>query len=429
MRHFIFALSFLIMLISGVFWLLKDDNLHPDVQTLIALTKPPEESSAFTYLLGIQVPLGQHPDITGAAILAQILENEDLHVEENSPIQGPFINLGEQLPLSDNARHCSISSPSCMTKLFQPLSPLHDLTKEDQALLERWHQFTQYRDYQILTQPGVSEYLPLYQYVIAANRVLIINSIQQAFSGETSQARQQLLDNLVSLRSLLAAESHLVGKMAFAKVIAEHIDALNSLQQHFNLAPLAFIQPLTLNEKSLRLAYARELTMIANLYWSMDSEPGLFDPDLPIPPWLARQLLKPGMSINALLPVYEHLITGSELTPDRFMAHINQLPVPQPESHWIRNPVGTILNRIASPDLQVYAIDIQDLDAKIQLFNAFSQYPLRPANQVLAGFTNPYHPDGEPMTATIEQHKVCISGPSQRNKLRCLHGFFNTPVE
>lgn len=316
-----------------------------------------------------------------------------------------------------------------MTKLFQPLSPLHDLTKEDQALLERWYQFTQYSDYQILTQPGVSEYLPLYQYVIAANRVLIINSIQQAFSGETAQARQQLLDNLVSLRSLLAAESHLVGKMAFAKVIAEHIDALNSLQQHFNLAPLAFIQPLTLNEKSLRLAYARELTMIANLYWSMDSEPGLFDPDLPIPPWLARQLLKPGMSINALLPVYEHLITGSELTPDRFMAHINQLPVPQPESHWIRNPVGTILNRVAGPDLQVYAIDIQDLDAKIQLFNAFSQYPLRPANQVLEGFTNPYHPDGEPMTATIEQHKVCISGPSQRNKLRCLHGFFNTPVE
>ncbi len=111
------------------------------------------------------------------------------------------------------------------------------------------------------------------------------------------------------------------------------------------------------------------------------------------------------------------------------MAHINQSPKPQPKQHWIRNPVGTILNRVAGPDLQVYAIDIQDLDAKVQLFNAFSQHPLRPANQVLKGFTNPYYPDGEPRTASIEQHKVCISGPLQRNKLRCLHGFFNTAVE
>ncbi len=429
MKHFILALSFLIIFISGVFWLLADDDLHPEVQTLIALTKPPEESSAFTYLLGIQAPLEQRPDIAGAEVLAQIREHKDQYFEENSQIQGPYIDLGEQLPLSDNARHCSISNPSCMSRFFQPLSPLHDLTKEDQVLLERWYQFTQYSDYQILTHPGVSEYLPLYQYVIAANRVLIINSIQQAFSGETAQARQQLLDNLVSLRSLLAAEGHLVGKMAFANVISEHIDALNSLQQHFNLAPTALIPPLTPKEKSLRLAYARELTMIANLYLSMDSEPGLFDPDLPIPAWLTRQLFKPGMSINALLPMYEHLIISSELAPERFIAQLNQAPMPQPKPHWIRNPVGTILNGVAGPDLQVYAIDMQDLDTKILLFNAFSQHPLRPAHRILEDFTNPYYPDGEPVTASIEKHKVCIPGPLQRNKLRCLHGYFKTAVE
>lgn len=425
MKHVLVALLILTAFVSGAFWLLSDDRLHPNIQALITLTHPSGDSRAFTYLLGLQAPQGQHPEIVGETLLTQVRKYENTVTLTSTDTSTHEIYTSDTLSLPEQSRHCNFSETHCLRELFEIPSPTQSPSPEEQVLLERWHQFIQLDDYQVLTQPGLSEYVPPYLYLTAANRISMVNSIRQANAGDSLLARQQLLANIAALRYLLAAEGHLIGKMVAAKMMSDQIDVLNALQQRFELPPAPPILPLTVPEKSLRLPLERELTMIANLYQEMDSEPGLFDPDLPIPSWLARLLFKPAISTNAMLPIYEYVITGSEIDPVDFISHVQPHNMPVIKTNWIRNPVGTILNRVALPDLHVYVIDMQDLDVKIGLFNAFNQSPSHSMQSVLNTFTNPYYPDGSPMKASIESHRICVPGPAKRNELRCLHGFFN----
>ncbi|PSL10970.1 hypothetical protein CLV44_12450 [Marinobacterium halophilum] len=419
------TLIVLVILISSVTSIIiqqQDDDLLPEVTAMLITAEPPESSRAYTYLMGIHSAAGQSPAATGHRLLAQIREQE-----QSAAPSSVSTTLNDELALPEGPLFCPFKQTGCLESLFANEAALAAAVQEHGELLQRWQTFLSIDDYAVLTRPRLSEPFPHYQYLLKASRLAILQSIRNAVTGTPDTALQQLAYTTAQLRRLLAQESHLVGKMVAVQLLSDQIDATNALISRFELQPARQVSPLTAAEKSLAKAMARELAGAAFLYQQMDGRPDLLSQTSDIPVWFVHFLFKPGISTNALLPIYQDFVISSELSPAEFVAHIEQSSVPQPQQHWIRNPVGTILNNIALPNMREYAARMHDLELKFRLFNALNSLNNNTQNAATKRFQNPYYPNLDASVVLDKDNTVCLDGPLPDSRgIRCLRGFMGT---
>ncbi|MBV0931744.1 hypothetical protein [Marinobacterium weihaiense] len=419
MPRFFLVLLVASLLVISAATLTQDPDLSPDARSLLMLAEPSDQSRAFVYLMGFDTRLDHSPEVAGQKVLVR----EQLHeqqTENTTDIFQPALP-NDGIPLPQGPAFCHFKTPGCLKSLFELHAIESSLTPAESELLSRWRRFHALRDYRVLTTASLEEPLPPYPHLVAAGRVSLRSIIRLAQNGQAHRARAAVLDDMQHMRQFLARESHMIGKMVAVSLLSDQIDLLNALQQHFQLSPAQPLAPLSLKEKSLRMAMAREFALLSNGLFTMSGQPDLLDSEHPMPAWLSRLLFKPGLTVNAALSVYQYPIAASEISPAEFVAFVTAKNRPGPQAHWVRNPLGTVLNRVATPDMWVYAARLHDLDSKIQLFNAINPpSPTAPGRH----WINPYYPDDPTVALKPKARQICLKGPLEDSAgLRCLRGF------
>ncbi|MBA4501796.1 hypothetical protein [Marinobacterium marinum] len=417
-------LSILVLLITvgitlGLF--LRDEALRPEVSALIALTDPPTDSHAYAYLLGLASPADQTPSSAGQALIKQLRIQEQ---QANTPPEAEDVILtpDTSLPEPEGPLFCRFNTYNCPDTLFADITALENALSEHRILLKRWRTFITLDDFAVLSLPQLSEPLPPYRHLQRSARLSLLDSIRLAKTGEIETARSQLLNDINQTRRLLTQDSHLIGKMVATSLVSDQIDLLHALSQRFEL-PRTALAPLNSAEKSLENAMAREFAGIAHVFRQMDANPYLLDSTHGLPHWSVSLLYKPGISINAIWPVYQDIIASAQQSPADFVAYLEHTPNPFPEPHWVTNPIGTILNQIAIPDMRQYAGRLQDIEVKIELFNAWAETDGQSKDAGALQVINPYYPNRSTELELESNGQVCLKGPLyDPGGLRCLNG-------
>lgn len=418
--------------VATVLLLQIDDELDPEVATFLEQARPAESSEAYLYLLGIVAAEGEDPLAMGKQLFASMQQAEQQYELGDETFGFKDYPEDKKLALPEGELFCSGSEQDCWQTIFNDEEGRDQVLKQYATLLLRFQAFIKMTDYQTLSKSTVMEISPPFQYLNKGNRLVISTAIHIAQTADSEQSITILIDNISGLRHHLKSADTLIGKMIYTALISDNLDAL-SLIIHQNKQVFEHqIGSISLAERDLEIVMAREFTMSYGLYTAMDKHPDFFtstsvddggfnsDDGFKAPGWAVKTIFKPNMSINKAYLFYKRILTRSQLDQTEFAAMAfekHEQPLFRPT--YIRNPVGTILNDIASPSFDQYIARLFDLNAKIAIFNQTMNKTALP--QDLSFIQNPYYEKGGTAFYSEDGKSICLTGPLEDDKnQRCL---------
>ncbi|MEH6443656.1 MAG: hypothetical protein V7784_07145 [Oceanospirillaceae bacterium] len=394
---FITALILALLLIAQI-----DDKQTAEVKTLLDRIGPTDSSPSYIYLLGLSANENDNPEKVGSALLEEYRKEE---VDESYIFKD--YRLKRKISLPEGDLFCTWWAKGCLDKLFN--TEIGSFNQEHAVLLSRLDEFYTFKEYKTLTIPIITERFPPFQYISKAVRVKVLHAIKAYKAGFSEEAILDLEYQLLQLRHALALQDTLVGKMVFLSKLSEVVDVLGIIAYESKIA-LKKTEPLSIKEKSLEAASAREFALSYHSLKNLRDLSSFTTVVDHIPTWLSRILYKPNMSINAMEPFHTRWGRLSLLSPTDFAKEIELEPTLELSTSSIRNYVGNILNSIALPNYDLYVSRFMDFDAKLALLNSLSEG--------VDSALNPYYKNEGP---EISINKVCFRGPLEDVKFqRCL---------
>ena len=376
-----------------------------------------QPSESYLLLLGLDADATEQPTQLGRARL------DAYHAWTEAGEKGALAQP-DTVPLAfpDNEQLCEPGKPECLAR--SPDGSLNGarLLAENAVLLERYRLWLELAPACSLALPGASEPLPNHRMLIVANRLLGLQALQLIEQGNPHAALELLQEDIVSLRRQLAKADTLIGKMVVASMLSADLERIALWHARGLLPAPSPIAGLSESERSLLMPMQHEFSGMARLFGNLRRQ-GVEEHGA------VTMLLfyKPQRSINQALPSYQYPAELSQLPPDQLaVALANQKPL-QYTSPWSQpnNAIGQILLNIATPAFENYAVRVQDLDARIRLFNLLGQLPdeeseLLAALTTLPGADNPYYP-GQPPRWDATTGTLCFDGPLPDERgVRCL---------
>ncbi len=392
-----------------------DDDLDPEVSKFVSsLDSQSDENAGYFYLMGISAPADKSPSVVGRQHYEKI---SDLTQSEQ------FNNIieleGEVLALSESELFCNVLSKGCFEKIFYTKENLQTLVDEHIVLRERWKRYIDINDFETITSPSMFEVFPRYQYVTRANRVLVIESINDLRENKLAPAQDRIVTNIRHLRRQLVLQDNLIGKLTIAQLLSEQLNVLFLIARQNKRSQPPKIELLTNSEKSLRKIIIRELAMFLETFRGVGNHPELWREEKSLPAWLGKYIFKPNMSINGVFPIYRRAAEYADLSPIAFEKAMSTGSYVEPKGSLVRNFIGTELMQFATSNFDGYIGELNDLNAKIQLFNALVDQEI--TEEILQGVKSPYYEENRPATFSKNGERVCVEGPLRDDKnMRCL---------
>jgi hypothetical protein len=401
-----------------------DDELSNEALALVRVIEEPKESHAYLYFLGINAAPDADPLEVGRNLLE---EYRKLEADKNYEVVE--YNHPDQIQAPEGELFCSFSDDDCVRTLFTSDFDIEELQWEYAIVLKRMERLHGFGDYHSLSKPTYSEPIPPYQYIPRVERIWVLRSISLYKEGKAKEALMLLMNRLSVLRSSLASQDNLIGKMVHLAAISEIVDAASVIRaDSADATKMEMIPDLTLSEKELDVVSAREFGLAYYLFKDLDGHSEFFKTsgltqeeeieegekgEKKVPAWLIRLFYKPNMSINAIAPHYTRMARLSRLTPREFAMEIDGGKELEAETSMFRNYIGHLLLSYARPDTNRYVARIMDLETKIELFNKIHHFGV-PENKL----NNPYY-EGE--FAFRKGSSVCFRGPFKDERgMRCL---------
>lgn len=382
-----------------------DDTLSPEAVELIGQFKEPQESQAYLYLLGIYASKNDDPVEVGKRLFEEYKKQES-----DDSYELVEYEQSKKISLPSGDLFCKVWEEGCLARLFdsefdEKLQATHGL------LISRVNAFYDFDEYTTLTKPSIMEPYPHYRYLSAAERLKVLNAIGVYKAGAPEEAILALQNQFKRLRRVLELQDNLVGKLVTLSSLAEIIDVKSAILSAASLQTDR-LENLTLSEKDLSAAFARELALLYKAFKDVDKHPQFFSTQRKVPSWLTRLVYKLNMTINAVAPRYTRFIHLSKLTPAEFARQVKEEPKQTASVSKLRNYIGFALAE-TSPEFHFYVAQFKDFEAKVELFN--HRYHLQ---RDLAEASNPYYDNEKP---EILEDKACFRGPFEDIKfLRCL---------
>ena len=355
--------SFAVLTVLAVMAGQIDDDLSDTALNLIDSVDYEVVSESYFYLTGIVAAKGDDPIKAGRDILASQSDNG---IETKKDVGG--YPSSKRIALPTGKAFCKINNDGCLEYLFSSDIDYEDLIKNHKLLVDRSIIFLDYREFNTAAKPGLDSPPPPYPYLIAAERIKTVEAISHYKKGSPLKAVDQLSSELSSLRSSMALQDNLIGRLVFLSMISEILDVMSIVISDSDIES-EFIPPLTQEEKSLSKASAREFAMSYHLFEELDRNPEFFEMGGNLPGWVTRLFYKPNMTINAVAPFYEMIDRLATLDPDAFVEQAESpesLALPERK---IRNYSGSVLAYISVPDVYSLAGRVHEVDIKIDLFN------------------------------------------------------------
>lgn len=346
MKHWIkVALAVLagVLLLAGL-WL-WDEPLQPQAQQWLRHDGS-GESRAFLQLLGMAAPAGADVQEHGRQLLERHRRYE---LDEAMPESPPGLALPEL---------CRLGEGSCLERLQERPEQIGRWLEEHAELRQRYLELLPLSDYRSLTSPGPDEPFPAFMALERANRLLALEALQLASQGQAQQAMDLLTGNLAHLRRWLAQSDRLVMKMVLVSLISHDLESLAVLYQAGLIGRPPPFAPLGAEELSMLAPLRHEFAAVAG---GLSAQHVDAADEMGKASWQMFWLFKPNMSVNDLLPRYQAALQWPTVADESSA---------EPD-FWrrLRNPIGSILVSVASPDLTRYVARVHDLERKIELFN------------------------------------------------------------
>ncbi len=385
-----------------------DDHLTDESEQLLNLAKNTEESEAFLYLMGISAPENKDPIQVGKE-------------------QKEKRNDSETLKIPDAFR-CNDGNANCLQLLFSDEQSVLSALESNKMLINRYEAFIKLAGFRNLSTPDINEVLPDFLYLKTGNRLWLLSAIDKIKRNhnniiEVEAAVSSVFLNIDHIRRHLKTSNTIISKLVFLSMLAENLDVLSILKNQYAISFTEKMIPSVARlERDLAVPVAREFLMFHKLFNSFDRNPAILDKagkkSQSLPGWVVRALFKPGISTNAIFPVYKKSIDNSLLSAKEFAKLTDRIIHSDVEKSWVRNSIGTILNETALPDYHSYIARFHDVDVKISMLNTLNSSENK-NNEVL--FINPYYPGGEQIKFSEEKNEICLPGPmkDERN-YRCL---------
>lgn len=414
--------------VIAVLLLQIDDELDPEIATFLEQARPAESSEAYLYLLGIVAAEGEDPLTVGKQLFASMQHAEENYTFGDEAFGYEGYPADKKLALPEGKFFCSGRDEQCWPTLFSNPSELEQVLRDHATLLKRYQSFVQLADYRSLSKPILLEVFPPFDYMLKANRLVVLNAIYMADAAEPTptQAIDMLARHIVALRQQLIKVDNILGKVIYSALIAESIDALSLISHQNNMVFKDEILPISSLEHDFSTVMPREFAMSFDLFMSMDGHPDFFaksniNDDYKAPSWLVRAVFKPNMTVNNSLLFYKSAIARSQLEQIAFTRAVTgeNDDGDQLSKFSIRNYAGNILNRIAVPNFDQYIARFFDLNAKIAIFNQTRDKKQLPED--LDYIQNPYYEAGGTAYYLDDGKTICLTGPLGKDKdHRCL---------
>ncbi|EPJ46613.1 MAG: hypothetical protein OFPII_19330 [Osedax symbiont Rs1] len=393
-----------ILLTTFLIMFMIDDELTDESKLLIKLTTTSSDSAAFVYALGIFSAGTEEPGEVGSSLLEEYQKVElDEHYLVNEYPES------KQLPLPNGELFCNFREERCLKSLFSIDFDIDELYQKHQVLIQRLDTFYSFTEYSTLTQPILTERFPPLRYISAAMRLKLLSAIKMHRSGSSKQAMRILNAQLSQLRHVLARQDNLIGKIMFLMKLSEAVEVMSVIRQASKIE-VDKIASLSVAEKTLSNAFAREFALHYNTFESLDDNPEFFNRGGNVPAWVLRLIYKPNMTINAIAPFFTRLNRVSGLSHLQFVTEMRSADSVDLSTSSIRNSAGNVLTSIAMPSFDHYISRFLDFDAKLVLFNSL--------DRGIETVANPYYKHELPI---IYPNKICFNGPLEDDHLiRCL---------
>jgi hypothetical protein len=422
------AIFIVLVILAGLVALIAltqiDEDLSAEALALIKEVEQPKESQAYLYLIGINAAPDADPLEVGRDLLE---EYRKLGVDENyQVVEYSHPNL---IRAPDGELFCGFFDDDCVRTLFTSDFDIRELEREYALILERMERFYGFGDYHTLSKPTYMEILAPFQYISRVERIWVLKSISLYKEGRTQEALTLLMKRLVVLRGSMASQDNLIGKMVHLAVVSEIVDVASIILANSpDAINVELIPDMTLVEKGLDTASAREFAGEYYLYKGLDKHPEFFETSAVTPEgeteesdskqgnapgWYVRIFFKPNMTINAIVPIYERMARLSRLSPREFTAEIEAGEELEITTSKLRNYVGYVFISISRPNMDEYNARILDIETKIELFNQIHHHGVTEKM-----VRNPYYQDD---FSYRKGNAVCFRGPLEDQMgMRCL---------
>jgi len=376
-----------------------------------------QPSESYLLLLGLDAPSGEQPVELGR----QRLDAYHAWIAAGEP-DASYEAPGMRLQAPDDEALCEPGKAECLARSADGTLEIGRLLAENAELLERYRHWLAMEPARSQALPGASEPLPSYRLLVFANRLLGLQALQLIERGTPHAALELLQQDIRHLRRQLEEADNLIAKLTVTSLLSADLERIALLHARGLLPTPAPIPALSERERSLLMPLQHEFAGMARLFANLRQLGVEEHGALPL-----RLFYKPQMSINQALPHYQGPAELSLLPPERFARALASREPAEPVSPWARpnNPVGQILLNIGRPPLEKYAGRVQDLDARIRLFNLLGQLPdeesqLAEALASLPEADNPYYP-GQPSRWDPAKGTLCFDGPLPDERgIRCL---------
>lgn len=221
-----------------------DDDLSKESVDLIGRINAESTSESYLYLYGIHASDGDDPAKVGRKLLEEYrkLDNDDSYEVIDYPDENKI-----SLPAGDE--FCKAWEEGCLEYIFSSQYDVDRLLSENKLLLARSSRFFEFIEYETLSKPTVHELFPPYQYIAAAERIMILEAISVYNKGDTKGALESLSLQFSKLRKSMALQDNLIGKLVLLMKLSEVIDVMSVILSNSE-REVKLIPDLTPSEKS-----------------------------------------------------------------------------------------------------------------------------------------------------------------------------------
>lgn len=402
-------------------WLLQlDDELSSESRKMLDSIEWQEPNEAYVYFLGIGAGIEDDPMAEGERLLSQIREHESsfsvdsFEAFETDSIQ-PF-KYEAPLATPEGELFCALTDEHCIDKILASSEADLANNKAYGILEDRYLTLLNMPSMRSMTKPHFNQYIPNYQHLVKANRLVNLRSIHELKhkgDGNEEKALNRLYELIELQRNYIEKADTLISKLIGFVLLDETIEVLSLLTRTYDLDGKP-IEPLSDKQLSFEKAMSREFAFSRSLFLV----PAQGDKWKWVPAWAERITIKANISSNASAPIYRDVVNLSESPQSEFE---NLLELSDPiEASWVRNFLGTMLNKIGLPNFQSVVARGFDLNAKIALFNGTLGNEI--TAESLSGIQNPYYKNEDrPAKIDSENKRACFDGPLVDPKyIRCL---------
>lgn len=403
-----FFLTFIILIVFSSFILVEsDDELSKDAVDLIERANSDGASESFLYLYGIFASEDESPSDVGRERLKEYQKsdaNEYYDVKEYP--------ASEKISLPGGDEFCWAWEVGCLEYVFSSKVDVKTLLQENKQLIDRSNIFLGFDEYKTLSRPTIHEVFPPYQYVIAAERIKVLEAIYSYRSGNAQDAVDSLLLQFSGLRRMMSFQDSLIGKLIFLMKLSEIIDVLSVILTS-EKEVVGFIPGLSQSEKDFSVIVSREFSVNYKYLEKLDSGSGSFEGIDCLKEFILRIMCKPNIKINSLASIYVELEGLAVLSPFDFSEKIEERNSGLEALSGSKASLNRMIFEIPYYQYVKYIARFQDFEAKLALFNQIHHFGVG-----LSDMKNPYYGSEVPRE---EDGSLCFDGPLEDGySLRCL---------